>query len=238
MFKCLVVFVNKNNFMIPVLLISVLFVAGCASQQLQPSVDIISPREGQAISGTGVTATLSASNVRLTAPNGTIVNGEGHFHVWLDDANEKRGPTATFTFENVSPGTHTLKTELHKGDHSLYEGTAKTVSFVITAPGTLPSASTLPAPAVKEFNMTAKKYEFIPGTITVNRGDEVVINAVSLDVTHGFSIPEYNIVETISPGATKTIRFTADKAGQFTFSCSVYCGSGHSAMSGTLIVNP
>ncbi|MFA4820552.1 MAG: cupredoxin domain-containing protein, partial [Candidatus Aenigmatarchaeota archaeon] len=217
-----------NKFVIPILLISVLFVAGCTSTQTtqpQPPVDIVSPTEGQIIAGTGVTVTMSASNIKLTAPNGTIVNGEGHFHLWLDNANEQRGAKTTFTFENVSPGTHTLKVELHKGDHSLYEGTAKTVSFMITAP-TL-SASTLPFP-VKEFNMTAKKFEFMPGMITVNKGDDVVINALSLDVTHGFSIPEYNIIETLSPGVTKTIRFIADKAGWFTFSCSVYCGSGHS----------
>ena len=170
MFKCLVVFVSK--FVIPILLISVLFVAGCTSQQ--PA---------------GCTADA------MICPDGTAVG--------------RTGPNCEFKCPTNS---------------------------IVPLDNTL-SAATLPLP-VKEFNMTAKKYEFVPGTITVNNGDEVLINIVSLDVTHGISIPEYNIVETLNPGEPKTIRFAADKTGQFTFSCSVYCGSGHSAMSGTLIVNP
>ncbi|MEK6887410.1 MAG: cupredoxin domain-containing protein [Candidatus Aenigmatarchaeota archaeon] len=163
-----------NNFVIPILLISVIFIAGCASQQ-------------------PTTCTADA----MVCPDGTSVG--------------RTGPNCEFKCPTNSIGS--------------------------SASNTL-SASTLPAPTVKEFNMTAKKYEFIPGTIIVNKGDQVVLNAVSLDVTHGISIPEYNIVETINPGSTTTIRFTADKAGQFTFSCSVFCGSRHSSMSGTLIVNP
>lgn len=168
MFKCLVVFVN--NFVIPILLISVLFIAGCTSQQ--PTV-----------------CTADA----MVCPDGTSVG--------------RTGPNCEFKCPTTSSSGNTL------------------------------SAATLPLP-IKEFNMTAQKFQFTPSTITVNKGDQVVINTVSLDVTHGFSLPEYNIVETINPGSTTTIRFTADKAGQFTFSCSVYCGSGHSSMSGTLIVNP
>ena len=94
----------------------------------------------------------------------------------------------------------------------------------------------VPTPGVKEFDITAKKFEFIPSAITVNKGDKVKLNVKSIDVAHGFSISEFKINENIKPGVTKTIEFAADKAGEFTFFCSVYCGTGHKSMKGKLIV--
>lgn len=93
-----------------------------------------------------------------------------------------------------------------------------------------------PALSVKEFDITAKQFEFIPSTIAVKKGDKVRLNVKSIDVAHGFSIPEFKVEESIKPGTTKTIEFVADKAGEFTFFCSVYCGTGHSGMKGKLIV--
>ena len=226
-----------NSKIIPILAIfSILVVAGCTSTTAAPSVSVLSPTQGQAISGSIVTVTLSASNIMLTAPNGSVVDGEGHFHVWIDDANEQRGPKTTFTFDGVSSDSHTVKVELHKGDHSLYEGTAKTVTFTTMAPGTLPPVSTVGP--TKEFNMTATRFVFEPSTVTVNKGDRVVLNILSTDVEHGFSLATYNIIETLPVGQTKTVSFTADQVGEFNFFCSVWCGSGHADMRGKLIVNP
>src|SRR3989338_4153066 len=90
---------------------------------------------------------------------------------------------------------------------------------------------------VKEFVMTAKQWEFIPGTIEVNKGDKVKLKITSADVTHGFSIKEFGINKRIEPGETAEVEFTADKTGTFTFYCSVPCGEGHGQMKGQLIVN-
>jgi cytochrome c oxidase subunit 2 len=89
---------------------------------------------------------------------------------------------------------------------------------------------------IKEFEITAKQWEFIPDTITVNKGDKVKLHVKSVDVTHGFALPEFGINETLTQGNTVTIEFIANKSGEFVFSCSVYCGSGHSNMKGKLIV--
>ena len=89
---------------------------------------------------------------------------------------------------------------------------------------------------IKEFSITAKQWDFTPGTITVNKGDLIKLTVTSTDVRHGFKINEYNINEKFNKGETKVIEFTADKEGEFTFSCSVPCGSGHSSMSGKLVV--
>ena len=88
----------------------------------------------------------------------------------------------------------------------------------------------------KEFQITARDFEFDPPTIEINKGDNVRLIVTSVDVPHGFSIPEYGINERLDPGKPTTIEFLADKEGTFTSFCSVFCGSGHSNMKGKIIV--
>lgn len=92
-------------------------------------------------------------------------------------------------------------------------------------------------PEVKEFFITAKQFEFIPETITVNQGDQVKLTITSTDVTHGFFIGQYSINERLEPGKTVTVEFIADKKGEFSMVCNVPCGSGHGSMRGKLVVN-
>lgn len=99
-----------------------------------------------------------------------------------------------------------------------------------------PAPAAAPQNAVKEFTLTAKRFEFSPATITVNKGDKVRLVVTSLDVPHGISIPEYGINERLDVGKPVTIEFTADKQGSFTSYCSVACGDGHGNMKGKLIV--
>lgn len=86
------------------------------------------------------------------------------------------------------------------------------------------------------FNITARQFAFEPSTLSVNRGDTVIINVTSTDVAHGLAIDEYGINETINGGETKQIKFVADKTGEFILYCSVMCGAGHRDMTGKLIV--
>ncbi len=88
----------------------------------------------------------------------------------------------------------------------------------------------------KEFIITAKQWAFSPNSITVKKGDTVVLKLTSADVAHGLSLPEFGVDAKVNPGETKTVEFVADKAGTFTFTCNVPCGAGHKAMTGTLIV--
>ncbi len=90
--------------------------------------------------------------------------------------------------------------------------------------------------SVKEINVRAFKWDFEPNIITVNEGDNVKLIIDSEDVKHGIRISEYDIREDLNPGEITTIEFVADKKGTFSFFCDVFCGSGHSHMSGKLIV--
>ena len=99
---------------------------------------------------------------------------------------------------------------------------------------------TAPPPAqgqVKEFSVEAKQWEFIPGTITVNKGDTVKLKLKSTDVVHGFLLPDFGINKRLDPGQEVEVSFTADKTGSFTFYCNVPCGPGHRDMKGTFVVN-
>lgn len=90
--------------------------------------------------------------------------------------------------------------------------------------------------AVREFSITAKRFEFVPSMITVKKGDKVKLTITSTDTTHGFSLPDFNINKALEPNQPVDVEFVADKVGTFTFKCNVPCGSGHSSMKGTLIV--
>lgn len=88
----------------------------------------------------------------------------------------------------------------------------------------------------REFDVQLKRFEFSPGTITVKQGDRVKLNLTAVDVSHGFSLPDFGVSQNVEAGETVSVEFTASKTGTFTFRCSVFCGDGHASMSGTLIV--
>ncbi|MFN7991724.1 MAG: cupredoxin domain-containing protein [Candidatus Micrarchaeia archaeon] len=87
-----------------------------------------------------------------------------------------------------------------------------------------------------EINMTVKQFGYSPSVINVQKGDHVKLTITSLDVAHGFSLPDFNVNAQIPAGKTAVVEFDADKAGTFEFRCSVFCGSGHGDVKGTLIV--
>jgi len=95
------------------------------------------------------------------------------------------------------------------------------------------------ASAVKKISITAKKYEFQPGTnspIIVNQGDTVKLTIKSIDVTHGFGLPEFGVDVKLRKGETVEVEFVADRKGTFDFKCTSFCGSGHGRMRGKLVV--
>ena len=89
---------------------------------------------------------------------------------------------------------------------------------------------------VREFDMVARNWEFLPNEIRVNQGDKVILNIISEDIPHGIYISDYGINERINPGEETRIEFIASKDGEFIFGCSVPCGMGHRGMVGRLIV--
>lgn len=86
--------------------------------------------------------------------------------------------------------------------------------------------------------MTARKYQFEPPVVTVKQGTHVKLVITAVDHDHGFKLAAYNIDQKLPKGVPTSVEFTADKAGTFSFNCSVFCGLGHSKMKGQLVVEP
>ena len=91
----------------------------------------------------------------------------------------------------------------------------------------------------KTIDVIASRFQFEPATITVAQGDSVRLRLHSADRTHGFAIKAFRVKALIPKvGEAVTVEFVADQAGTFDFTCSEYCGIGHAAMKGRLVVLP
>lgn len=97
--------------------------------------------------------------------------------------------------------------------------------------------SAVPNGPVKEINVSATEYSYTPSTITVNKGDSVKINFTNNGTAvHNLAITDFNVAtNSIAPGESDSIIFTADKSGSFSYFCSI---GGHRSlgMEGTLTV--
>ena len=90
--------------------------------------------------------------------------------------------------------------------------------------------------APRRIEITAKRFTFEPGVITLKKGQPVVIVLKSVDVAHGLRFRELNVAVKVGAGETAEVEFTPEKTGDFVGHCSVFCGSGHGSMAMTLHV--
>ena len=103
-------------------------------------------------------------------------------------------------------------------------------------PATFPKVESSTSLSTRHVEVTAKRFSFEPSTITLKKGQPVVLVLKSLDVSHGLRIRELNIDVKASKGSTSEARFTPQTAGEFVGQCSVFCGTGHGSMKLTVEV--
>ncbi len=120
------------------------------------------------------------------------------------------------------------------GRSASYQTPTSSPSEIATTPA--PSGSPAAQTGVaKKFTIQAKEFSLTPSTISVNQGDSVTITFKnSGTISHNLTIPDLNMAtNTIAPGQTDTLSFTASQTGTFVFYCSV---DGHRdmGMQGTL----
>lgn len=113
--------------------------------------------------------------------------------------------------------------------------TAETNPPVETSPTTqAPPAPATEEAAVKEFSMTSfvemvdgkPKPQYSLKEITVNKGDKVKIKITVTKGTHNFNLDEFNVHAETPLNQEVAVEFTADKAGEFIYYCSM---PGHRA---------
>ena len=94
------------------------------------------------------------------------------------------------------------------------------------------------APGKYEAYILSQIWSFNPREITVPAGSSVTFYVTSKDVQHGFHLDGTNVNMQIVPGQVSKLTAKLDKPGEYNFICHEYCGLGHAAMFGKVIVTP
>ena len=90
---------------------------------------------------------------------------------------------------------------------------------------------------VETIDVIASRFKFEPSIITVAQGDRIRLRLRSADRDHHFAIKAFRVKALIpKSGEAVAVDFVAERAGTFEFTCAEYCGIGHSAMKGRLVV--
>lgn len=116
----------------------------------------------------------------------------------------------------------------------LVQAACAAVAFVAFGSGPLTFVGAQTEP--HRIDVTAKRFEYDPASITVKKGEPVDLVLKSVDVAHGLKFRELNVDVKAGKGKTGEVRFTPDKTGDFVGRCSVFCGRGHGSMQLTLHV--
>ena len=132
---------------------------------------------------------------------------------------------------------HQIKTMLMGATPAPTEMTAQPSTSPEMMAGSSGASASSRTAAIKEISVTGNEFLFTPKNIGVSKGDTVKIMFTNTGkYPHNFTISDLNVqTKTVSPGQSDTVTFTADKAGTFTYMCTVP-GHADKGMTGTLTV--
>jgi cytochrome c oxidase subunit II len=85
-------------------------------------------------------------------------------------------------------------------------------------------------------SIKVKRFEYMPKEVTLKKGVPVVLELKSLDVPHGFNLPDLGVRADVLPGLTARVRIVPKQTGRFVFHCDIFCGTGHEDLEGAIIV--
>jgi cytochrome c oxidase subunit 2 len=112
-------------------------------------------------------------------------------------------------------------------------------SLALAAGALAQAAGSDPTGPVRNFEITASRFEYDPAVVEVNEGDLVRLTLRSADTAHGLEIKELKVkIKIPKGGGSVSADFVAARAGTFAITCSEYCGTGHRRMKGSLVVTP
>lgn len=100
----------------------------------------------------------------------------------------------------------------------------------------VPLAGGTASAEARTIRVIASMFEYRPSRIDLELGRPVYLELTSVDRHHGFNVPDLHLRADIHPGTTTRLRIQTTKAGTFPFHCDVFCGEGHEAMSGEIVV--
>ena len=90
-------------------------------------------------------------------------------------------------------------------------------------------------PAGADVYLMAQMWRWYPA-LELEAGKSYTLHLSALDVNHGFSLYPANINFQVVPGYDYGLRITPGKAGEYRIVCNEFCGIGHHAMLGRIVV--
>lgn len=87
-----------------------------------------------------------------------------------------------------------------------------------------------------EVIVLAQMFSFVPGEIRVPAGRPVTFRLTSPDVVHGFQVVGTNGNVMVVPGYVSQFTTVFRRPGEYLIVCNEFCGLGHHAMHGKLVV--
>jgi cytochrome c oxidase subunit 2 len=104
-----------------------------------------------------------------------------------------------------------------------------------------------PDPAAAEVAVVAKQWMWKAehgngrrevGELHLPLGRPVRLVLSSQDVIHSFFVPAFRVKQDAVPGRYTSVSFTPSQAGEYRLFCAEFCGAGHAAMMGRVVVLP
>ncbi|MFW5955121.1 MAG: cytochrome c oxidase subunit II [Rhodothermales bacterium] len=92
------------------------------------------------------------------------------------------------------------------------------------------------APGRYEAVVIGFAFGFTPSTIRIPAGSELTIIATARDVIHGFNIEATRVNMMLIPGQISRYTYRFDEPREYLLICHEFCGVGHHAMFGRIIV--
>ncbi len=86
--------------------------------------------------------------------------------------------------------------------------------------------------------MIAQQYVFVPRCVLVPAGAAVHLRITSADATHMLTVDNNDVALTVGPGGISHADVHFPTPGRYDMPCHHYCGTGHYAMRGQLVVVP
>jgi cytochrome c oxidase subunit 2 len=155
--------------------------------------------------------------------------GERHERVWVFSSIVMLSllMVGTLYFVVLAYGV-VVKTDSYQNDPAAVGTTAPFANAALVRTG----------PNAYSVHMLAHLWTWTPSPLHVPQGAAITFYVTSSDVMHGFEVQGTTINVTAVPGIVGSVTYTFGHPGTYNIICNEYCGIGHQAMIGRIIVDP
>lgn len=115
------------------------------------------------------------------------------------------------------------------------EGRVDPLTLEVTAPFDAPGVFETGNNTYDVF-LVAKKWQYVPNEIHLPEGAVATFYVSTPDIVHGFKVIDTNINIMVLPGEISRVTQRFGEAREHLIVCHEYCGTGHQAMFGRIIV--